>query len=102
MSFTGGTLSDGQVPVAVAPLYTAGSVAMLKFVSFFNTNATRQTVNVYIRRGVNRRQIYQFDLGQYETATIDETISLSSGDRIDADTTTASAVDFIISGATDA
>lgn len=105
MSFTGGSLADGKVPVTVGAIYTASSVALLKFVSFYNTSATQQTVNVHIRRGsagATRRQLYRFTLSQYETATINETITLSSGDRFDADTTTASAVDYVISGATSA
>ena len=100
MSFTGGTLTDGSVAITTQNIYTAPSVALCKWITFYNKNATQQTLNVYIFRvGSVERQIYRFVLDQYDTVTINETITLSTGDRLRASTTTASAVDYVISGA---
>lgn len=105
---TGGSLADGQVATTTGTLYTvpASTVTVIKSASFFNTNAATQTLNVYITRsGGTRRQIEQFTLSQYDTAHLlanGETLVLSTGDVLEADTTTTTAVDYMITGATDA
>lgn len=108
MAFTAASLAAGQLPSAVAAIYTVpvSTKAIVKSLILFNQNATDQTINVYITRsGGTRRQIYRFT-GVQQYATIDvltdgETWALSAGDTIDADTTTASAVDYTITGATE-
>lgn len=109
MSFTGGSLADGQVADTTGTIYTvpASTVAIIKSMTFYNTNATGQTLNLYVTRsGGTRRQLHQeSSLAQYGTVDYlsgGEVLVLSAGDVIEADTTTASAVDYLITGATEA
>ena len=108
MAFSAGTLADGQVATSAGAIYTvpASTVAVLKFVNFYNTNAATQTLNVYITRsGGTRRQLIKQTLIQDQSLALlseGETLTLSAGDALEADTTTATAVDYIVSGAADA
>lgn len=102
MSFAGALMADGQVSDSKGTLYTvpASTVAYIGFFSLFNTNAATQTIIVYINNGTSRK-VRQFDLDQNESADVLESsqkIVLEAGDLIEAETTTASAVDFVISG----
>lgn len=103
-TFTANSLADGQVAVAKGAIYTVpgGTKAYIKRVRFFNTNAVTQLLEVWLKRsgGTSRKQI-QFELLQNETADFaeqSETMELSPGDQIEAATTTASAVDYIVTG----
>jgi len=108
MPITAGSLADGQLPTTVGALYTvpASTTAIIKSFVIFNTNAATQTVNVYITRsGSTRRQLHQFSVLQNASVVVlanGETWALSTGDTIDGDTTTGTAVDYVITGATDA
>ena len=108
MSFVAGSLADGQVASSVGSIYTSTGVkTIVKSATFFNTNATAQTLNVYVTRsGGTRRQLYRdASMAQYTSFDLlsqGEVLVLSAGDSIDADTTTASAVDYVITGATNA
>lgn len=108
MAFTAGTLADGQVATSAAAIYTvpAGTVTVLKYINFYNTNSATQTLSVYITRsGGTRRQVIRQVLDQYQSLALlseGESLTLSTGDALEADTTTASAVDYIVSGAADA
>lgn len=109
MAFVGGSLADGQVATTTGTIYTVpgATVTVLKSVTFYNTNATTQTLNVYVTRsGGTRRQLRQFSgVAQYESVDLlagGETIVLSTGDILEADTTTTTAVDYMVTGATDA
>jgi hypothetical protein len=107
MPYSGGSLADGQLPSSVGAIYTATAVkAVIKAVTLHNTNVTTQTINIYITRsGSTRRQLYRFaGITQFQSMDVlsdGETWTLSAGDTIDADTTTAAAVDFTILGATE-
>ena len=108
MSFVAGSLADGQVATTTGAIYTvpASTVAVLRSVSFFNTNATTQTLNVYVTRsGGTRRQIFQASMDQNTSLALlseGETLALSTGDVLEADTTTATAVDYLVTGAANA
>ena len=107
MAFVAGSLASGQVANAVAAIYTASTRVVVRSLNFYNTNAAGQTINVYITRsGQTRRQLYRSSsIAQYARLAFlsgGEVLILSGGDTIDADTTTASAVDYYIGGATDA
>lgn len=106
MTLAAKSLADGQVGTSTAAIFTASAVTIVRYINFYNTNASTQTLNVYITRsGSARRQIYQnSSLAQYGAASIlgaGEVISLSAGDKIEADTTTGTAVDYIIAGASE-
>lgn len=100
------SLADGQVGTSKATIYTvpASTAAVVKSLVFFNTNASSQTLNVYVKRsGSVSRQIHrEATMAQYASVNpLSETLFLSAGDVIEADTTTASAVDYFIGGATE-
>ena len=86
-----------------AALFTA-SAALCTYVKSFslaNKNAATQTIDVYITRGGVDFLFRRFVLALDETADVlsdGATWELSPGDAIKAVTTTASAVDFTITG----
>lgn len=102
--FTAGTLSDGQLATSIGALYTVpgATKAYVKALVLFNDNAAQQTIVLYIKRsGGTRRKWRRFVLEQNETANpIEEggSITLSTGDAIEAITTTATAVDYTVTG----
>lgn len=103
----GESLADGEVATSTASVFTvdASINAMIRSASFFNVNASSQTLNLYVTRsGGTRRQIYRATLAQYETFDLvssGEVMCLSGGDALEADTTTGSAVSYIITGQTE-
>ena len=104
--FQGGSLADGQVATSTGTIYTSSGTTILKSVTFFNTNATGQDINVFVtRNGGTRRQIARSTgLAQYATyyfLTDGEVLVLSDGDILEANTTTATAVDYLITGASE-
>lgn len=98
------SLADGQLPSSVAAIYTVPGGERVRIYSLhvFSTHASSQTVNIYVTRsGGTRRQVYRTTLAQYATFNMlssGESILLSPGDSVDGDTTTATAVDFLITG----
>ncbi len=106
MAFTGASLADGQVATSWAAVYTSTGVkTIVKSADFHNTNAITQTVELAVTRsGSTRRIIGRATLAQNEKAeffTDGEVLVLSAADTIDVQTTTATAVDFTITGATE-
>ena len=101
---TAASLADGQVANSKGTIYTAAGSVIVRSWTLYNSNAISQTANVYVKRsGSTSRQLYRFTLAQYASATVlasGELLTLSTGDVLEADTTTASAVDFYIGGAT--
>lgn len=103
-TFTGKSIADGQVSNAKAAIYTVGAatVGFVKQVTFYNTNAAVQTLEVWIKRsGGTSRQRRRFTLAQDESVDLlddGESIELSTGDAIEARTTTAAAVDYMVLG----
>lgn len=107
MTYTAKTLASGFVTTSNAALYTSSGVkTILKSFTLHNLNATPQTCLVYItRNGQTQRKMYTFSAFN-QNQTIDvlsdgETWALSTGDTIDGITTTASAVEFTMTGATE-
>lgn len=104
MAFAAGTLADGQIASSLGTLYTVpgATTAYIKTITIFNTNAATQTVIVQIKRsGGTTRKYRQFELAQNESADVlspGTSLQLSTGDIIEAVTTTASAVDYTITG----
>lgn len=104
MAFTGKSLADGQVATAWATIYgPAGVKAILRSADFFNTNAVTQTLELRITRsGSAARKLPRVTLAQNETLrllTDGEVLVLSTLDVLQAQTTTATAVDYTITGA---
>lgn len=103
-TFTGKSIADGQVGIAQAAIYTVpgGVIGFVKQVYCFNTNAAVQTLDFWIKRsGGTSRKFHTVTLEQNESVELldqGETIELSAGDAIEAQTTTASAVDYVVTG----
>jgi hypothetical protein len=101
MSMDGKLLADGQVATTESVIYTvpANSTAFIKSVSFHNTNAATQTLIMYVRNGASAsRAVARWSLKQNETAFYNASLALEDGDTIRAVTTTANAVDYVITG----
>lgn len=100
-TFVGKVLGEGQVASSKGTLYTVPSstTAYVRSASFHNTNAATQTLIVYANPGGTSRIIGYFTLAQHETAylvTGGDALVLETGDLIEAVTTTATAVDYLI------
>lgn len=94
-------LYEGQLANSKGTLYTvpASTKTYITSIRIFNTNVTTQTVRFYYKPGSTSRQITQDSVVQYgsvHTSTTGDV--LEAGDLIEADTTTATAVDCIIMG----
>lgn len=103
MSFSGKSLSQGEVQTALAALFAASAAlcTYVKGVSLFNKNAATQTIDVYVSIGGTDRRYRRFVLAQFESADVlseGNTWELSNGDSIKAITTTANAVDYTVTG----
>jgi len=98
-TFTPKLLAEGQVANSKTAMYTVpgATSAYVRTMKFYNTNVATQTINLYISTGTSR-QTYKFELATDESAEVDDRLTLETGDLIEADTTTATAVDFTVHG----
>ena len=106
MAFTGDLLAEGQLGAAWAAVYTStGVVTILKSIHAFNTAVTSETVEFRVNlSGGGTSQFARAVLEQNEFAFVlsdGETLVLGSGDALEAQTTNAAAVDFVVAGATE-
>jgi hypothetical protein len=111
-------LADGRIPTARAIVFTVGPTddldltfdtdivnfekVIINKITLFNNIQTIQTVVLFVRRkfGVFRK-LRQYVLMQNESAEYlqgGEFLSLQPGDVLEAETTTADAVDFVVYG----
>lgn len=99
-TFTPTVFGDGQLPATVGTLYEVpvSSAAYIKCLNLFNTNAAQQTILVYTNTSGTRRVLARYVLNQNERAFFDDTVILTAGDKIEAVTTTGTAVDWFMSG----
>lgn len=99
-TFAPKVLAEGQVASSKGTLYTvpASTSAYVRTITFYNSNAATQTLNFYLKPGATSRQIRKVTLAQYESYEYTTPFMLETGDLIEADTTTASAVDYTITG----
>ena len=101
MTRTPKILADGQLPSSKGTLYTvpAATSVYLSKITIFNTNIVTQIVKLYINpSGTSRQLVYVKELEQYETIIYNGGVILETGDLIEGETTTASAVDYLIMG----
>lgn len=106
MAFTAASLADGQLASTKGTIYTSSSVkTIIKSFTVFNTNASSQTVVLYVKRsGSVSRSFFRGVFAQNEFSYViseGEAITLSDGDEIEGSATNASAVDYVITGATE-
>lgn len=103
MTTTVKLLGNGQLPASNGDLYTvpASTSATISVIILVNTNSTTETVNLYILpAGGTARKIIPSDynlLARYQIEA-GQKITLGAGDKIQGYTTTASKVDYTISG----
>lgn len=97
-------LAEGQLPASKGTLFTATTTVYLKYFRIANTSGSlSQTILIYIKPGSTSRRNARIVLvpnGSADVVDKDDAISLESGDTIEGETTNASTVDFIITGAT--
>jgi len=106
MSFTGASLADGQLPGTTGNLYVpTGVKAIIKSINLHNTKATTETVVISLKRsGSSSRILARAVLEQDETMYVlseGEVLVLSDDDTLEGDSTNASAVDYVVTGATE-
>ena len=103
MPFSGKALADGTLPTSQTAIYTvpAATVTYVKSLSLFNDNAAQQTIVLYLNVSGSARKWRRYVLAQNESAEVlegGETVILNTGDTIEAVTTTAAAVPYVITG----
>lgn len=95
-------LANGQLASSIGDLYTvpASTSTIIKTITCVNTNTTDETINVYVTpsAGTARRIIHGVLLANLGSMVCDSEITLATGDKLRADTTTASKVDYIVAG----
>ena len=104
MTVTIKSLKDGQLPDAKATLYTvpASTQTVVNRIRLVNTNSTAETVNLYFKAsgGTSRRIIPKdYSLAASAELIMDDVLTMEAADVVEGDTTTASQVDYVISGA---
>ena len=102
-AFEGKVLADGQLPAAVATQYTVptGKTAYVKFFRCHNAGSTTEAITISANVSGTRRIIGRCTLEPGETFIVidkDDVLILEAADTIDGVTTTATTVDFLISG----
>lgn len=103
MPLTPKILANGQFAATKTTIYTtpASTTTYVRRFAIFNSGANTENVKIYIKVSAGTSRLV--DLGTLltgERADVDlEYYTLSAGDVIEAQTTTASAVDYIIAGA---
>lgn|SRR5512138_490835 len=102
MTFVLSALGDGQVADSKGTIYTtpALTTAVLKSAVFHNGNSSAETLILYAHDGTASRILAQAVLQPDETFVYDEPLVLETGDLLEAVTTTASIVDYWLSGET--
>ncbi len=102
-------LANGQVATSKATIFEVADTDILNTerilidkVTFFNENIAEQTAILFVKeRFGSSRKIRQFKLLQNEGGEYLEpgdSLSLEIGDSLEAETTTASAVNFVVFG----
>ena len=103
MTLTIKNLGNGQLPNTTGDLYTvpAATSAIVKSIIITNTNTTTEYFTIYfLKTSGTARAITPVSFALYANASypITELITLAANDKIQGVTTTASKVDFTISG----
>jgi hypothetical protein len=98
-------LAQGQLPTTTSAIYTTpvGKTAYLKSIYFHNTGASEQTIKIYINGSGNANRIFEGIVASKATFEWDIIYSfiLSTGQTLQAETTTANTVNYFLHGATE-
>lgn len=102
MAFTVQALADGQLASSKGTLYTtpADTQAIIKAISLVNTDSSARTVNLYVNASGTSRRIIPKDmsLAAGESFVVDWPVTLEAADLIEGDASSATVVDYVISG----
>jgi hypothetical protein len=102
MAITIKNLAHGQLANSKGTIYTvpASTTTVVKSIILVNTNTTAEAVNLYYYKATASRRLIPvaLSLAASYSLTFECNITMDTGDLIQGDTTTASKVDFTISG----
>lgn len=103
MAFTATVMGEGQLAASKTAVYTvpASTSAYVKFINVFNTNTSNETIIFYINTNGTSRKWRQLVLEANESATLLDdgaSLQLEAADIIEAETTTALKVDYVVTG----
>lgn len=103
MAYTGKILADGQVAGAIGDMYQVpvATTAFVRSFTIYNTGVGVETVILYLDSGSGARVIARVALAANEGADILEggqSLVLQAGVKIQGETTTATTVDFVLTG----
>jgi hypothetical protein len=95
-------LGEGQLANTKSTIYTVpGSTqTVVKTITLVNATAGALTVNLYLKAGATSRRICPKDLtlGAGEMLETDRDYTLEDGDLIEGDASSATSIDYTISG----
>lgn len=102
-TFAAKVLAEGQLASSKGTLYTvpASTTAYIRWLSCHNTGGSAETVVLYVKPGATSRIIAHASVAASETLYVvngGESIQLEAGDLIEGMTTTATTVDYVITG----
>jgi len=100
MTLTATAIADGQVPDTKTTLYTSpsGITTLIKGMTFVNTSSTPQSLTLFANRSGTSRQYVSVTLEEGDMLVADGALTLEASDELEAQTTTAAVVDYLISG----
>lgn len=104
MPFQAKVLADGNLPIAQGAIYTVlfGVTAYVKQLLLFNSNAADQTIQLWlVTTSATPRPWRRLVLAQNQSAVVlehGEAVTLEASHSIQAQTTTADAVSYTITG----
>ncbi len=107
MAITPKVLAEGQLPASKTTLYTVpgATSAYVRFISANNVGGAEEVVQFYVKPGGTSRRLGRYALLANEVARVleqGEVITLEAGDIIEGETTNATSVDYLITGAEEA
>ncbi len=98
------SIADGQLAATKTTIYTVPTAkkSIITSLTLVNTNSSAETINIYFKSsGGTSRRISPKDYSLAASAmmeVLDKSITLEAADILEGDTTTASQVDYVISG----
>ena len=95
------SLGSGQLATSQGALYTATSTtAIVMTVRLVNIHTAAVTVNLYFKQSGNSRQITpkDFTLAPGARLVVDEELTLGVGDSLEGKASSATKVDYVVSG----
>ena len=94
-------LANGQLANSIGDIFTATKTTIIYSVTLVNTNTITESVNLYVLKASGTaRRIIPKDTNLYTLYLLvaDDGYTLGIGDKLQGHTTTASKVDYVVSG----